>query len=140
MFAELTAALYSTRLEWKPSSLEFVVGARAGTAARSPEPMHVHVGTSSLEVKRVGIMRVLGELVAEDGGQRPASDACVAAAERRWFAAKRIWYSKVLARGTKLHQFYARVVGPLLHMSEGWHITTPLARRLAAWEKRKLRV
>ena len=113
MFAELSVALYSVRLEWKPSSLEFVVGARAGTAARTQECMHVRVGEATLEVKRTGTMRVLGDFVAEDGGQGPASDAGIAAAERRWFASQRIWRSKVVARGTKLRQFFARVVAPL---------------------------
>ena len=139
MFSELTAALRTVRLEWKPSSLEFLVGARAGTAAGSAHSMTVLVGDVEHKVKRVAAMRVLGECLPENGWQTVTIDAALAAAERRWFASLRLWRSKALWRGSKLRQFYTRVVAPLVQESGGWHMATPLARKLVGWERRKLR-
>ena len=141
MFGELTVALRSAGLRWKPCSLELCTGGDARSAEVGNRIGEVTTNVEAVEHKFAELthMRVLGPVLPARARQRDEVEQAINAANGRWHARRGLWRSRYLGQAAKLRHFFADVCGALIDQSGGWHLTPKVMEQATTWERDRLR-
>ena len=135
MAADITNAIYSHRLSWKPSSLQCISSINV-----APHAFEIVLpDTLALPVTAVEEMECLGVMLNRNGATTRSVDHRMVQADHCFVKyAKRLCNKQGGVRH-RIRAFQDTVALTFLHNAGGWHANAELLSRIRAWENNKLR-
>ena len=134
MIRELSAALLSRGLRWKPSSLEVMF-----TDYNQHNPVYAHDEDGEYTFEVVNELKALGALLCKEGTSPRAVVHRLAAATKAFWANANVLLDKSLSLPARFREFTVRVQSVALYSAECWPMCQATLQRLAAWESGLLR-
>ena len=136
MMKELTQAVLSSGLRWKPESLEMMTSM---AMAQVQGETFVASDGSVINIKAVEVLSVLGILRDRGGNTGTSVDFRLSRAEACFWKNFGVLSVKEGGVRDRLVAFSATVDSTLLHGACGWHCNKKLFDEIKAWENIKLR-